>query len=212
MFLQVENAIVRYARSQANHPAVDRVSFSLTTGQIGVLIGPSGCGKTSLLRAVAGLEPLAGGRVSMAGTTLSEPESGTHLAPEQRRIGMVFQDYALFPHLNLRDNIAFGINKLAKAARDKRVQDMLDLVGLGHAGARYPHQISGGQQQRIALARALAPSPRLLLLTSRSPAWMSICANAWRKTCVKFSKPTARRPWSSPTTRWKPLPWATASV
>jgi iron(III) transport system ATP-binding protein len=164
MFLQVENAIVRYARSQANHPAVDRVSFSLTTGQIGVLIGPSGCGKTSLLRAVAGLELLAGGRVTMAGTTLSEPDSGTHLAPEQRRIGMVFQDYALFPHLNLRDNIAFGINKLAKAARDKRVQDMLDLVGLGHAGARYPHQISGGQQQRIALARALAPSPRLLLL------------------------------------------------
>jgi iron(III) transport system ATP-binding protein len=164
MFLQVENAVLRYTRSQADHPAVDRVSFTLTAGQIGVLIGPSGCGKTSLLRAVAGLEGLAGGRILMEGRALSEPASQTHLAPESRRIGMVFQDYALFPHFNLRDNIAFGLNKLSKADRAQRVQEMLDLVGLGHAGARFPHQISGGQQQRIALARALAPAPRLLLL------------------------------------------------
>jgi iron(III) transport system ATP-binding protein len=164
MFLQVENAILRYPRSQADHPAVDRVSFSLTAGQIGVLIGPSGCGKTSLLRAVAGLEALTAGRIAMSGAPLSEPATSTHLAPELRRIGMVFQDYALFPHLNLRDNIAFGLDKQAKSQRDKRVQEMLDLVGLGHAGSRYPHQISGGQQQRIALARALAPAPRLLLL------------------------------------------------
>ncbi len=164
MFLQVENATVRYARSAVNHPAVDRVSFSLSPGQIGVLIGPSGCGKTSLLRAVAGLEPLAQGRIAISGTALSEPQGNLHVAPELRRIGMVFQDYALFPHLSLRDNVAFGLNKLPKAERDERVQQMLDLVGLGHAGTRFPHQISGGQQQRIALARALAPAPRLLLL------------------------------------------------
>jgi iron(III) transport system ATP-binding protein len=131
---------------------------------VGVLIGPSGCGKTSLLRAVAGLERCAAGRVLIAGDVLSDAASGVHLAPEQRRIGMVFQDYALFPHLSVADNIAFGISALPRAERQARVQQMLDLVGLGHAAKRAPHQLSGGQQQRVALARALAPQPRLLLL------------------------------------------------
>ncbi len=164
MFLQVENLSVRYSARSGDAAAVDRVSFSLVAGQIGVLIGPSGCGKTSLLRAVAGLERPSDGRISVAGELLSDPRTGCHVAPEQRRIGMVFQDYALFPHLSLRDNVAFGLKRLARSERDDRVQTMLDLVGLGHAARRLPHELSGGQQQRIALARALAPSPRLLLL------------------------------------------------
>jgi iron(III) transport system ATP-binding protein len=102
--------------------------------------------------------------VLIAGDVLSDAASGVHLAPEQRRIGMVFQDYALFPHLSVADNIAFGISALPRAERQARVQQMLDLVGLGHAAKRAPHQLSGGQQQRVALARALAPQPRLLLL------------------------------------------------
>lgn len=164
MFLQVENVSVRYSRRPGDAPAVDRVSLSLSAGQIGVLIGPSGCGKTSLLRGVAGLEPLSDGRIAMDGVALADARRGIHLAPEGRRVGMVFQDYALFPHLTLRENVAFGLHGRPRAEREARVQQMLELVGLSHAASRHPHQISGGQQQRIALARALAPAPQLLLL------------------------------------------------
>jgi iron(III) transport system ATP-binding protein len=164
MFLSLESVAVRYPKSTAGRAAVDGVSLGLQQGQIGVLIGPSGCGKTSLLRAVAGLERCAAGRVRIDGQTLSDAASGLHLAAEKRQIGMVFQDYALFPHLSVADNVAFGVAGLDRGARQQRVQQMLDLVGLGHAAKRAPHQLSGGQQQRVALARALAPGPRLLLL------------------------------------------------
>jgi iron(III) transport system ATP-binding protein len=164
MFLSLESVSVRYARASSGRAAVDAVSLGLAAGRIGVLIGPSGSGKTSLLRAVAGLERCAAGRVTMAGETLSDAGRGLHLAPEQRRIGMVFQDYALFPHLSVADNVAFGVAGLDRAARQQRVQQMLDLVGLAHAAKRAPHELSGGQQQRVALARALAPAPKLLLL------------------------------------------------
>jgi len=164
MFLSLESVAVRYPKSPAGRAAVEGVTLGLTRGQIGVLIGPSGCGKTSLLRAVAGLERCAGGRVVIDDHTLSDPAMGVHLAPEKRQIGMVFQDYALFPHLSVADNVAFGVAGLDRNPRAKRVQQMLDLVGLGHAAKRAPHQLSGGQQQRVALARALAPGPRLLLL------------------------------------------------
>ena len=164
MFLSLESVAVRYPKSAAGRAAVEGVSLGLQQGQVGVLIGPSGCGKTSLLRAVAGLERCAGGRVTIADAVLSDAASGQHLAPEQRQIGMVFQDYALFPHLSVADNVAFGVAGLARAERQQRVQQMLDLVGLSHAAKRAPHQLSGGQQQRVALARALAPKPRLLLL------------------------------------------------
>ena len=164
MFLSLESVAVRYARAGGARAAVESVSLGLAAGRIGVLIGPSGCGKTSLLRAVAGLERCAAGRVAIAGETLSDAATGLHLAPERRRIGMVFQDYALFPHLSVADNVAFGVAGLDRAARHKRVQQMLDLVGLAHAAKRAPHELSGGQQQRVALARALAPAPRLLLL------------------------------------------------
>ena len=164
MFLALENASVRYPRAPAGRRAVEGVSFALVRGEIGALIGPSGCGKTTLLRAVAGLEPLAAGRVAIDGQTLSDAASGTHLAAEARRVGMVFQDYALFPHLSVGDNVAFGIAAAARAERAERVRRMLELVGLEGAAARAPHELSGGQQQRVALARALAPAPRLLLL------------------------------------------------
>jgi iron(III) transport system ATP-binding protein len=176
MFLSLEAVSVRYARpaGAARHPAghglpelrdaVDGVSLGLREGEIGALIGPSGCGKTSLLRAVAGLERCSAGRVLIAGEALSDARLGLHRPPEERRIGMVFQDYALFPHLSVADNIAFGLLQLPRSQRAARVQKMLDLVGLAHAAKRAPHQLSGGQQQRVALARALAPGPRLLLL------------------------------------------------
>ena len=164
MFLSLESISVQYARSAARPAAVDHVSLGLNAGDIGVLIGPSGCGKTTLLRAVAGLERCTAGRIVMDERTLSDAASGGHLAPEARRIGMVFQDYALFPHLSVADNVAFGVHHLPRAERQARVLKMLELVGLGHAAKRAPHQLSGGQQQRIALARALAPQPQLLLL------------------------------------------------
>ena len=167
MFLSLDSVAVRYTRAAAGRAAVQGVTLGLRPGDIGVLIGPSGCGKTSLLRAVAGLERCAAGRVSIAGEALSDAARGLHVAPEHRHIGMVFQDYALFPHLSVADNVAFGISGqagLGRQERAARVQQMLDLVGLGHAAQRAPHQLSGGQQQRVALARALAPKPRLLLL------------------------------------------------
>lgn len=164
MFLQLDRVGVRYARSAATHPAVEGVSLEMAAGQVGVLVGPSGCGKTSLLRAVAGLESVAAGRITIDGQVLSDAAAGTRVPAEHRRIGMVFQDYALFPHLSVADNIAYGLHGRPRAEQLQRVQDMLVLVGLAHMGARAPHELSGGQQQRIALARALAPAPRLLLL------------------------------------------------
>lgn len=162
MFLQVDQISVQYPG--AGRPAVSHVSLGLARGQIGALIGPSGCGKTSLLRTVAGLERPARGRVVLDGVAVSDAAQGVHVGAEARRIGMVFQDYALFPHLTVLDNVMFGLHRLPRAEQKTRAAQMLDLVGLGGAAKRHPHQLSGGQQQRIALARALAPQPRLLLM------------------------------------------------
>jgi iron(III) transport system ATP-binding protein len=160
MFLDVAQLQVSYPdRTRAS---VDGVTFSLRAGEIGVLIGPSGCGKTTLLRAVAGLEPVSAGEIQLAQQVVSS--TSQHVAPESRRIGMVFQDYALFPHLSVYDNVSFGLHHLARLARDVRVREVLALVGLASSAARFPHELSGGQQQRVALARALAPQPQLLLL------------------------------------------------
>jgi iron(III) transport system ATP-binding protein len=139
---------------------VERLDLQLARGSIGCLLGPSGCGKTTVLRAVAGFEPVLGGQIRLDGSLVSAP--GTQVPPEQRRIGMVFQDHALFPHLTVEANVGFGLHRHPQAAA--RVQEMLDTVGLAHAARRYPHELSGGQQQRVALARALAPAPRLMLL------------------------------------------------
>ncbi len=164
MFLSLAGLTLRYPRAPTGRAAVEAVSLALGAGAIGVLIGPSGCGKTSLLRLVAGLERPDAGRITIEDEVLSDAVRRIHLAPERRRIGMVFQDYALFPHLSVADNVAFGIDELPRSERASRVAQMLDLVGLAHAAHRAPHQLSGGQQQRVALARALAPKPRLLLL------------------------------------------------
>ena len=160
MFLSITQLSVRYPDQTT--AAVDGVSLGLRAGDIGVLIGPSGCGKTTLLRAVAGLVRVSGGSIALGSECVSDARH--HLPAEQRRIGMVFQDYALFPHLDVGRNVAFGIAKLPRGERDQRVAEVLKLVGLDGLQTRYPHELSGGQQQRVALARALAPKPRLLLL------------------------------------------------
>ncbi len=141
---------------------VDGLSLSLARGRIGCLLGPSGCGKTTVLRCIAGFEEISGGEIVINGEPVSTPQH--HLPAEQRRIGMVFQDYALFPHLTAEQNIGFGLHKLSRAERKMRQDELLTLIGLNEAAKLYPHQLSGGQQQRIALARALAPRPQLLLL------------------------------------------------
>lgn len=156
--LEIQQISIAYGSA----PVVRPLSLSLQHGQIGCLLGPSGCGKTSLLRAIAGFEPVQTGSVSLDGCLLSSP---THMQPpELRRIGMVFQDFALFPHLSVAENIAFGLRDTKPSVRQSIVQELLALVGLPSFGARYTHQLSGGQQQRVALARALAPEPRVLLL------------------------------------------------
>ncbi|MCK2087602.1 ABC transporter ATP-binding protein [Thauera aromatica] len=145
-----------------DHLVVRQLSLRLDRGRIGCLLGPSGCGKTTVLRCIAGFERLRAGEISLDGNIVSSVAYTQ--PPERRRIGMVFQDYALFPHLSVAENIAFGLRGENAAARRARVEELLGLVGLGGQGGKYPHEMSGGQQQRVALARALAPRPSLLLL------------------------------------------------
>jgi iron(III) transport system ATP-binding protein len=159
MHLDIRTVSIAYP---SHPPVVRQVELQLQAGAIGCLLGPSGCGKTTLLRAVAGFEPVQDGEIHLHGRLVSSP--GYSLPPERRRVGMVFQDLALFPHLSVADNIAFGLRDLDRGHRRLRVQELLQLVGLEHAVASFPHQLSGGQQQRVALARAMAPRPDLLLL------------------------------------------------
>ena len=141
---------------------LDQVSFSLKPGEIGCLLGPSGCGKSTVLRCIAGFEPAWRGRILIDNREVSSP--GFSLPPEKRSVGMVFQDFALFPHLRVDQNVGFGLQHLSQPERRSRVQEMLAIVGMATHAHAYPHQLSGGQQQRIALARALAPRPSILLL------------------------------------------------
>jgi iron(III) transport system ATP-binding protein len=143
-------------------PVVREMSFALAPGTIGCLLGPSGCGKTTVLRCLAGFEPVKGGTISLGGRVVSRP--GSSVPPEERSVGMVFQDFALFPHLTVARNVAFGLRTHAADAAQRRVDEMLELIGLKDSGDAFPHELSGGQQQRVALARALAPNPDLLLL------------------------------------------------
>ncbi len=156
--LEVSNIQCNYD----NLVVIKDLSFTLADGDIGCLLGPSGCGKSTILRAIAGFENLHAGQISLAGKTLSSTRES--VAPEHRSIGMVFQDYALFPHLNVADNIHFGLKKISKKIASDRVSKLIELVNLSGFEARYPHELSGGQQQRVALARALAPEPSLILL------------------------------------------------
>ncbi|MDQ3618495.1 MAG: ABC transporter ATP-binding protein [Pseudomonadota bacterium] len=158
MKLEVTSASVGYG----TRTVLEDVSFALAGGDIGCLLGPSAAGKTTLLRALAGFEPLQRGSIHANGQLLTG--DGVRVPPEQRQIGMVFQDHALLPHLSVLDNVRFGLFKQPRQQADARAHAMLELVGLGGTAARHPHELSGGQQQRVALARALAPKPRMVLL------------------------------------------------
>ena len=158
MILNVADLYLSFGRTAV----LQGFGFDLEAGEIACLLGHSGCGKTTALRAVAGFEQPERGRIALQGRTLSDGR--LFVPPHLRRIGMVFQDYALFPHLNVADNIAFGLSGHSAEARKARVAELLSLIGLPDYGGHYPHQLSGGQQQRVALARALAPKPELVLL------------------------------------------------
>lgn len=150
------------SQAYGNQRIVNQLSLELEDGQIGCLLGESGCGKTSVLRTIAGFEPLLQGEIRISGQLVSQP--GRSLAADQRKVGMVFQDYALFPHLTIYDNVIFGCKGNDRKQAAQQVNKLLDIVGLGNSLKKYPHELSGGQQQRVALARALAPQPQLLLL------------------------------------------------
>lgn len=160
--LNLDSISLSYGAPQETRPVVKNLSLRLERGHIGCLLGASGCGKTTLLRAIAGFEPLCSGSICLGNIVLSS--MSRHMAPEHRHVGMMFQDYALFPHLNVEKNIAFGLRRDNKNTRAERVKELLCLVNLEDLAHRYPHELSGGQQQRVALARALAPKPELLLL------------------------------------------------
>ena len=153
-------SIDHISKSFRETPAVCDLSFEVPRGEIFALLGPSGCGKTTTLRIIAGFENPDAGSVAIGGETVGRP--GKCTPPERRRVGMIFQDYALFPHLNVRRNVAFGV--AGGPHRERTVDDVIDWVGLSGVAHRMPHQLSGGQQQRVALARALAPNPSVVLL------------------------------------------------
>jgi iron(III) transport system ATP-binding protein len=158
------------SHAYGNQAVVRDLSLTLVDGEIGCLLGASGCGKTTVLRLIAGFETPSQGSIRLRGTTVGAPDC--HLPPEKRNIGMVFQDYALFPHLTIANNIGFGLRESRRwrdgasgsAPAGRRINELLEIVGLSGQGNKYPHELSGGQQQRVALARALAPAPHLLLL------------------------------------------------
>ncbi|MHA7209711.1 ABC transporter ATP-binding protein [Arthrobacter sp. MDT1-65] len=156
--LTLEGVAKRYGSARG----VEALDLAIPAGELVTLIGPSGCGKSTTLRLVAGLERPDAGRITVAGDVVAD---GTRFVnPENRRVGLVFQDHALFPHLTVARNVQFGLDRLPRGERRKRVGDLLDLVQLAHLADRYPHELSGGEQQRVALARALAPRPAVVLL------------------------------------------------
>lgn len=160
-YLQVQNLVKWFG----NDRAVDDVSFSVPKGNFLTLLGPSGCGKTTTLMSIAGLHPIDSGRISVGDIVYTDPDAGYFMAPEKRDIGMVFQSYAIWPHMTVAQNVAYPleIRKVARAEIDDRVADVLRLVGLADMAEKLATQLSGGQQQRAALARAIVSQPRLLL-------------------------------------------------
>lgn len=158
MWLTVEGIEQAYGDNQV----LSNLSFRIPAGAIGCLLGPSGCGKTTALRCIAGFEGVRAGRILVNGEVLSSP--GFTVPPERRGLGMVFQQYALFPHLDVAANVAFGLKGFSAAEKQRRVAEVLDIVGLAGSASLFPDELSGGQQQRVALARALAPRPGLLLM------------------------------------------------
>ncbi len=157
-----ELSITNLSSFYGKHAVLNNINLSLKKGEIGCLLGPSGCGKTTLLRCIAGLQNVSHGSIKLKECLLSS--SKQQLPTEKRNIGMIFQDHALFPHMTIKQNIAFGISNLNQQQQQHRVKELLTIINLLDLENRYPHQLSGGQQQRIALARALAPKPEILLM------------------------------------------------
>lgn len=160
--LNLEDVVLRYAAADA--PALRGVSISVASGEVVCLLGPSGCGKTSCLRLAAGLERPNRGRILVGGTVVADAADGRFVPPEKRRVGLVLQDFALFPHLTVSGNLAFGLKRRSRGERAARIADLLHQVSLSHKADAYPHELSGGEQQRVALARALAPDPAVMLM------------------------------------------------
>lgn len=160
--IEPQLALKQVSMGYGDVPLLERLDLTLMPGEIACLLGPSGSGKSSLLRAIAGFEPIQKGEIIIHQQLMSSPKK--HVQPEKRQTGMVFQDFALFPHLTVEDNIRFGLRRLSKPAQQARIDELLNLIELDHIRTQYPHEISGGQQQRVALARAMAPRPDLILL------------------------------------------------
>lgn len=158
--IEIKNISFKY--DNASSETLNNVSIELSKGQVLAVVGPSGGGKSTLLRVLAGLERPKAGMITINGKKVYDKH--TFVNPEKRGVGMLFQDYALFPHMTVKKNIEYGISNLRTSDRKERVIEVLKLVNLGGYEGRYPHELSGGQQQRIALARALAPRPDVLLL------------------------------------------------
>lgn len=154
--------LARVSRHFGGRAVLSEISFTIAAGRITCLLGESGCGKSTLLRIISGVDRPDGGRVVMGGTEIVGP--GRFVEPEDRSVGFMFQDYALFPHLSVAENLAFGLRHLPRPARRDRVAEVVERIGLHHLVDRYPHSLSGGEQQRVALARALAPQPAILLM------------------------------------------------
>ena len=151
-------------RAYGTETAVESLELTVRDGELVTLLGPSGCGKTTTLRLIAGLETPTGGTIRVDGQQVADGGAAFGAAPEQRDVGLVFQEYALFPHMTAAENVAFGIDDWSKPERERRVAELLELVGLAEYGDRSPTELSGGQRQRVALARSLAPEPDVLLL------------------------------------------------
>lgn len=154
--------LIELVRRFGDREVLSRISLSVPAGQITCLLGESGCGKSTLLRLIAGVDQPDDGRILMDGAQIVGP--GAFTEPENRKIGFMFQDYALFPHLSVAENLGFGLHGLSKAERSSRISDLAARIGIAHLLTRYPHSLSGGEQQRVALARALAPKPKILLM------------------------------------------------
>lgn len=159
MFVQLKNIDFRYQNSK--ELALDDISFSIEKGEFISILGKSGSGKSTILRLIAGLEVPAGGSILINEQVMAS--STQFVQPEKRGIGFVFQDYALFPHMTVANNVKYGLKKMSRKEKDHRLKEVLELVGLSDYAKRYPHELSGGQQQRVALARAIAPNPSLIL-------------------------------------------------
>ena len=171
------------SKSYNGKGVINLLSLTLKKGEIGCLLGESGCGKTTVLRCIAGFEAIQSGSIRINGSIMSNQKDC--MPPENRGLGMVFQDYALYPHLTVKKNIAFGLSKLPNQKKNLRVMEMLDLVGLASDAKKYPHELSGGQQQRVAMARALAPNPDLLLMDEP---FSNLDVSLRERLCIDVSK------------------------